>query len=453
MSILRRGPFALIIVLALVLSGTGCFQRWFHLTPAEEIALGILFVAAILWVSELVPLFVTSLIILLLELVWLMPSILETGGSVTSRDFMSPFFSNIILLFMGGFVLSILLHRYGIDLRIARVITSKTKGDPAKLLVGVMLVSAVLSMWMSNTATTAMMFAIMLPLIQQIPAENRFAKALALAIPFACNLGGMGTPIGSPPNAIALGHLSKVGIEISFATWMMLTLPFLLLLLAVLWQILSRLYPAGDFRFKITEQRQTPMQRKDWLVVVIFLVTCITWLTTKYHGLATGTVSLILLIIVFGSRILTQEDFRGMSWDVLFMIGGGLALGVGLKASGLTNEIVGWLPAKASFTTLLLTFAIIAGLMTTFMSNSATANLIVPIAVSLGGEIGVIAMGITIMCSSAMALPVSTPPNAIAFGSGLLKSRDMILVGGMVSLVALLLVGVLGKPYWALFGF
>ena len=353
---------------------------------------------------------------------------------------------------MGGFVLSILLHKYAIDHRIAQKILIKTGSRPSRLLIAIMAVCAALSMWMSNTATTAMMFAIVLPIIRQIPEGNKFSKALALSIPFACNLGGMGTPIGSPPNAIALGHLSKAGIEISFALWMMIAIPIMIVMLLILWQLLARVFPAGDFRFELDQTESKKMGRKEILIVVIFLATCLGWLTTKYHGFSTGTVSLILLVLCYGTKILSTDDFRSQSWDVLFMIGGGMTLGVGMRSSGLAQVIVDTIPFDTDFGIVIIAFILLSAIMSTFMSNTATANLIIPLAISLGSGVSILVISIALMCSCAMALPVSTPPNAIAFGSGFLKSRDMIFLGGLITLCAIILVLLLGRQYWQLLG-
>jgi sodium-dependent dicarboxylate transporter 2/3/5 len=445
------------IVAALIAERTGLFEQLLGLNQAQGISLTILIIAASLWVTEFIPLFVTSFIILLLQMVWLTPAINSIPDSTVIKKiiFLSPFFSNIILLFLGGFVLSAVLHKYGLDLRIAHLILKKTGNKPSRVMIGIMLVSSVLSAWMSNTATAAMMFAIILPIIARIPSDNNFGKALALCIPFSCNLGGIATPIGTPPNAIVLGYLEKSGFHISFLHWMIGAIPFVLLFLFFLWVILLKLYPPGDLEieFEPAEGVTRKMTKEHYVVIGIFILTCIGWLTSKHlHPLSTGEVSLIPLIFCFGFGLLKGSDFRQLSWDVLFMLGGGLTLGVGLKASGLTAQIVGFIPTGVDFIVILGLMGLLSTVMTTFMSNTATANLLVPIAVSLGGDVALIAVTVAFMCSTAMALPVSTPPNAIAFGSGILEAKNMIIPGLMVTVFTFLIIFFAGPFYWNFIG-
>jgi len=441
------------ILIALLLNGLDLFQSWLGINHAQELSLTILLITAVLWISEAIPLFVTSFLILFLQIAWLMPAInADSGieGKTQSEIFLSPFFSDIILLFLGGFVLSAALHKYGLDQRIAAWILKRTGNKPSRILIGIIAVSATLSMWMSNTATAAMMLVIVYPIIAKIPEKNRFSKALTLSIPFACNLGGLGTPIGSPPNAIAMKYLAEQGISLSFAEWMLAVLPFLFLFLAFLWFLLLKLFPPENLSLEFDFEEKDPLSRKQYVVVAIFLITCLGWLTTQYHGFSTGTVSLIPIVAFFGFHFLDTEDFRSLSWDILFMLGGGLCLGVGLKASGLTLSLVEMIPEEEGIAFVL--FAVLAALMTTFMSNTATANLLIPIAVSLSGNTAALVATIAIICSTAMALPVSTPPNAIAFGSGILKSKDMILPGLAITAFGIVVVLLLAPGYWRLLG-
>ena len=318
------------------------------------------------------------------------------------------------------------------------------------MLIGIIAVASVLSMWMSNTATAAMMLAIVLPIIARIPGPHPFSKALALAIPFACNLGGLGTPIGTPPNAIAMTYLEEGGITLSFAEWVLATLPFLLIFLVFLWFLLIKLYPPGDLTIEMELEATEKLTGRHYLVIAVFGITCLGWLTVGIHPLSTGTVSLFPIIVFFGFRFLDAKNFRQLSWHVLFMLGGGLCLGVGLKASGLTSAIVEMIPAGTGLAVVL--FAVLAMLMTTFMSNTATANLIIPIAVSMGGDFSTLVVTIALMCSTTMMLPISTPPNAIAFGSGILKTRDLIFPGLLIALFGLVVVLLLAPPYWRWIG-
>jgi sodium-dependent dicarboxylate transporter 2/3/5 len=302
----------------------------------------------------------------------------------------------------------------------------------------IILVSAVLSMWMSNTATAAMMFAILGPVIMGLPDTSPFTKGLALAIPFACNLGGIGTPIGTPPNAIAMEYLLQSNIEVTFAIWMLIAIPLMLVLLFALWKLLLKLYPPGNLQIDLQLEALHTFGKRQYFVTTLFFVTIFGWLTSGYTGISNGMVGLFVVIVAFGGRLLETRDFKNISWDILFMLGGGLCLGAGLKISGLTDTIAGLIPTDGSFWIILVSLLILASVMTTFMSNTATANLLIPVAVSLPhGEI-ILTIAISFMCSSSMALPISTPPNAIAFGSGFLDSKEMLSSGLWVTFFAMI---------------
>lgn len=448
----KYGVIALIFLFIGIVNYLQLFQYLFGLDHQKSIALSILLIAALLWVTEWIPLYVTSMVILFLQISWLLPVINPVAGKAERQAFLSPFFCEIILLFLGGFVLSAMLHKYGLDNRITGWLLKRTGKSPGKILIGIMIVSAVLSMWMSNTATTAMMFAIMLPIIDKIPENNQFSKALVLSIPFACNLGGLGTPIGTPPNAIAMNYLSEKGVVLSFGEWMIAAVPLMLILLVFVWFLLLKMFPPGDIEISLPETEAEKMSVKHWIVIGLFCFTVLSWLSTKIHGLSIGVVSLIPLIAAFGFGLLNARDFKALPWDVLFMVAGGICLGVGLKKSGLTREIVSVIPMDMSFLWVLIAFACLTAIMTTFMSNTATANLLIPIAISLDFEVSLFVIPIAMVCSTAMSLPISTPPNAIAFGSGLIETKDIIKPGIWITIISIVIILIASIFYLPLIG-
>ena len=434
-----------------VLGATGRFELWFGLDAAQGRALAILLVTAVLWVTELIPLFATSFLVLGLQVVWLLPAIQAKGGEAAAfgqEQLLQPFFSDIVLLFLGGFVLSAALSKFKLDARLAERILQRTGTRPSRVLLGIIVVAALLSMWMSNTATAAMMLAIILPIVLRVPEGHGFRIALLLSIPFACNIGGIATPIGSPPNAIAMRYLDDMGLGLSFAKWMLATLPLAVVLLVALWQLLLRLHPPGEL--VLAEAEANPEREalglRHYCVLGIALLTVLLWLTGQLHGFSSGIVGLVPITLLFGLGLLGRADFQSLSWDVLFMLGGGLCLGVGLQASGLTEQIVQAIPTDPA--TAFVLFAVLGMLMTTFMSNTATANLLIPIAVSLEAHPALLAVTIAMVCSTSMALPVSTPPNAIAFGSGMLRAKDLVLPGLLITLLGLGLLLFVAPYYW-----
>jgi sodium-dependent dicarboxylate transporter 2/3/5 len=431
----------------------GWYENLFGLTDSAAIALTMLLITALFWVTETFPLYITSMGVLALSVLWLLPNLPAEAATDGKAPFFQAFFGDITLLFMGGFVLSALLNKYGLAQRMASWVIRQTGSKPSNVLFGLIAISAVLSMWMSNTATAAMMFAIIGPVVLHIPAGSTFAKGMALSIPFACNIGGLGTPIGTPPNAIALEYLAQAGIELSFAKWMMISMPLLILLLLALWWLLLRLYPPGDFQLEMSseEEEYSGFTVRQYLVIGIFGLTIMGWLTGGWTGLSTGMVGLLCLLASFGMGLLKTPDFRNISWDILFMLGGGLCLGVCLNSSGLTSAIANAIPMEEGFWVVFGLMLLLAAAMTTFMSNTATANLLIPVAISLSGNELLLSIAIAVMCSTAMALPVSTPPNAIAFGSGWLEAKDMLRAGLIITLLALMITLVASIFYIPLF--
>lgn len=438
------------IFLTVALIESGLIGAALRLTHPEEIALGIMIIAAMLWVTEATALFVTSFIIVALEALWLIPAMDALGETARIESFLAPFFSNTTLLFLGGFTISSALNKYHIDQKLAKIMLRAPGEDPARILLAIIVVSAFLSMWMSNTATAAMVFTIAYPIIQSIPVGAPFAKGIALAIPFACNIGGIGTPIGTPPNAIAIALLKGHGVDVSFFDWMILAIPVELAALYILWRLMLRLYPAGDFKLtvKLDENSNGSISRDHIVIISVFLATALGWLTSDAHGIALGIVSLIPIIVFFGFNYLSANDFRTLSWHVLFMLGGGLSLGYALNVSGLTARVAELIPLGLGFWPLLALFLVIGAVVSTFISNTATANLILPVIVSLDQSPLTMTIAVAIALSGAMALPVSTPPNALAFGSGLISTRDMGLSGSMVTGVILALILVCALIVW-----
>ncbi|MEM6366325.1 MAG: SLC13 family permease, partial [Planctomycetota bacterium] len=371
-----------IAVLVVALFGCGVGFDQFDdlgLTQPAYITLAILLVAATLWVSEAVPLFVTSLIVLFLCVVWLTPSMVTAEIAVTKDDFFAPFFSDIIVLFLGGFAISAALHKRQLDEWLAMVIIRRTGDTMPKLMFGVMVATAFLSMWVSNTATAAMMLATVLPIASRLPKESGYGRALILSVPFAANIGGLGTPIGTPPNAIAMQYMSGIGIQPGFATWMMIGIPGVLGMLCFAWMLLiviarrseqpqsdeatatnqhTALSGVGDdtslsqpiidsdpIALATGESMVRLQKDRDFFIIVItVLITALGWMTAALHGQSSGTVAMIPLLVFFGTGVLDSRDLRKMSWDVLLMMGGGLCLGTAIAESGLALWLVDQLP-------------------------------------------------------------------------------------------------------------
>jgi sodium-dependent dicarboxylate transporter 2/3/5 len=311
-----------------------------------------------------------------------------------------------------------------------------------------MAATLVMSTFMSNTATTAMMITLVIPLIAAVPASDPVRRGLMLCVPFAANIGGMGTPISSPPNAVAVGFLQQAGYEVSFLDWMLVAVPLALGLLVVAWLLLSIRYRPTTSGLTLTTQAARLDARGAWVLAVVG-VTIALWLTDAWHGLPTAVVALLPAVAFTASGLLGRDDFNSLQWHILILIAGGVSLGVGIQSTGLDEVIVAAVPTGGLFVLGPLMAATLV--MSTFMSNTAAANLLLPIGISLAATTvgaGAVEAGLSIAltASAAMALPVSTPPNAIAYGHGLLTPRDLLVSGTIIGLIALVLIVVGGGP-------
>ncbi len=396
--------------------------------------------AAMFWALEIIPLYATSMLVVLMSIF-----MLTRPGGILDMDrtgyqqFLVPFASPVIILFFGGFVLATALHKYGIDRLIAQRLMRVFGKRPFWVMVGLMGTTAFLSMWMSNTATAAMMIVMVRPLYEQLDKDDPFRVSLVLSIPFGANIGGIGTPVGTPPNAIALGILAQHDVHINFVKWMMMAVPLAIILLAVTAAVLFYMFRPKHHEVHLEIAQVAHMGYRAKLVMAIGVFTVLLWLTSEFHKIPEALVGLLAAGMYAASGLLNKDDFKNIDWDVLILMWGGLALGLAMGISGLSDWIVS-LPIFDRTGFLLFVIAcVLAVFMSTVMSNTATATLLIPIVIILpGGDPVMLAITVALSCSFAMALPVSTPPNAIAFASNIIRSQDMFRAGTLISIVSLI---------------
>ena len=314
-----------------------------------------------------------------------------------------------------------------------------------------MVITFVLSMFISNTATTAMMIAIITPLLGLLHKEDRFGMGLILGVAVAANLGGMGSLIGSPPNAIAVGNLIDLtnGPQINFLDWMIIGLPLGLVLLGIAYIVIFYMYPSqmNIIEFKVIDSApdmssgSDPLQTAPlWQKIMVILTMTLTvglWMTSQWHKLPTAVVSFIPIIFLTTSGILGIAEIRGLSYDILFLLAGGLALGHMVMETGLSSWIVDRLPVERFGligATLLMGYVTV--LLSNFMSNTAAANILIPISVTLAvGFEARMAVSIALAASVAMCFPISTPPNALAYAVGRCRTKDFFYMGLLMGLL------------------
>ena len=420
------------------------------LTVVQQRTIAIFCYAALMWMFEIIPAWATSVstIVLLLLAVsnkgFAKP---EMGDLVNFKELMASFADPIIMLFLGGFVLAIAASKVGLDVYLARILLKPFGTKPSMVLLGFLTLISVMSMFMSNTATAAMMLAFLAPVIKTLPADGGGRMSLAMAIPIAANIGGLGTPIGTPPNAIAIGQLASNGVEIGFAAWMFRFVPVVIFMILFAWWLLQHLYPFKAEKIEIKIHGETERDWKFWTVTITFLGTILLWMTGELTKLNSNVVALIPFAVYAVLGIFTREDFAKIDWHVLWMVAGGFALGTALNKTGLAAALVEAIPfGNWSAIAVLIIAGVLGWLLSNFIANSSAANLLVPIlavvgsamADNLAGLGGVTTLLVCVAASTsfAMLFPISTPPNAIACSTGLIKTNEMIKVG--------LIIGILG---------
>lgn len=446
---MRSGPI-LFLVSAAVAALVALMPEYPGLEAAARWTLFILLFAAGLWVTEAIPAFAVALLVIGLEI-----AILGRPGGVfaTGKNdwtlFVAPWASPVIWLFFGGFVLAEAAGKTGLDRWLSGLVLSRCGNRPRNLLLGVMGITFTFSMFVSNTATTAMMMAVIAPIVARIPKEDGFGLALLLGVPFAANLGGMGTVIGSPPNAIAVGVLGP-DHQLHFLKWMLVGLPPAVLLFGVTWLFLVWRYPSAQQQIELgdlvdaTPRSAMPLWQRI-TVMVTFFATIALWMTGPLHGIPTPVVSFLPITVFTVTSVLDAKDIRRLHWDILLLLTGGLALGVAVTETGLAKWLVARLPVESLGPLAVALFlAYLCSALSNFMSNTAAANILIPIAAALGHSQQIhFVVPIALAASSAMCLPVSTPPNAIAFGSGRLRTTDFLAGGLLIGSIAPLL-----TVYW-----
>ena len=437
-----------------------------NLTLIEQRVIAIFAFAVLMWILEAIPSWSTSMLVVVLLLLTCSDggfSFLTKGGdaaivgsTIKYKSLMACFADPIIMLFIGGFVLAIAATKSGLDSVLAKALLKPFGTQSKFVLLGFLLVTAIFSMFLSNTATAAMMLTFLTPVLKALPADGKGKIALAMSIPVAANVGGMGTPIGTPPNAIALKALNTsvadggLGMNIGFGDWMMFMLPFTLLIIFIGWFLLVKMFP---FKDKTIELDIKGENKKDWrstLVKITFAITILLWMTDKVTGLNANVVAMIPVGVFCATGVITRNDLSEINWSVLWMVAGGFALGVALNESGLAAHMINSIPFDTWPALLVIIGSgLICYLLSNFISNTATAALLVPILAVIGkgmgeslsslGGVSALLIGIAISASLAMILPISTPPNALAHATGMIEQKDMVKTGVIMGIIGLVL--------------
>jgi sodium-dependent dicarboxylate transporter 2/3/5 len=421
---------------------------------AERNALVVLIVAAGLWMTEAIPLVATSLLIPLLQ---------SLIGVQSFKEALSPFFDPVVMLLLGGFLLAIAVEKQDLDEYFAHQILSRVQADARIVILVIMATTAFLSMWISNTASTALMLTMALRLTEGVSDQRgNFSKIVVLSIAYSATAGGLATLVGTTTCAMAVGSLRDlVGYEITFLGWMFFGVPISVLLILAIWAVLFLVFPTEVRSIPALEFESKALSGRQRLTLMVFVFSILLWVTGELpeplvdaigwpgHGMSSSVVAAVIAVLLLVSGLVDERDLPRANWNTLLLIGGGLSLGAALEVSGLVGRIGESLMALTGGRSGLLTIALVAvfGLgISIIASNTASAGILLPIAIGLGTSTGVspviLAVVVGISTSLDFMLPVGTPPNAIAYSTGRVKMGEMIKAGIVLDVVgALITVG------------
>ncbi|MEZ5670526.1 MAG: DASS family sodium-coupled anion symporter [Alphaproteobacteria bacterium] len=467
-------------------AGPAAFAAMLALPPPQDLsdagwrtaAVGVLM--AIWWMTEALPLAATALVPLVA-----LPLLGQAGVAQMAAPYAHP----LVFLFLGGFLLARAMNVWGLDRRLALAVLRAAGASPRGVIAGLMAVTAFLSMWVSNTATAMVMLPIGLSVAAAFGEEgaehDAAAPALLLGIAYAATIGGMGTLIGTPPNALFAAFMAEeYGIEVGFLRWMLVGVPVMLALLPLTWLLLTRLafrVPAGHsarIAAAIRDRHAAlePVGRGGWMVAAVMALAALAWLARPLleawlpalgllsdAGIAISGALLLFLLpanLRTGRFLLSWREAATIRWDVLILFGGGLALAEAIGATDLADWLGGRLAGLGAMPTVVLLLAVgaLIVLVGELASNTAMAAVFLPVAgataLGMGAPAATLALPVALFATLGFMLPVATPPNAVVFGSGSVEMRHMLRAGAVLDLVGILVVTalVLGLGGWVLPG-
>ncbi len=436
-------PFAFLVLLTVAPLG---------LEQQVQFALAIFVCISMLWTFGALPLPVTALLV---------PVLLTFYGIFPTAEALMPFADPVVYLLMGGLILAEAFRKHGVDRRLAYAIVSRFGGEVNKILLSFMLVSAVLSMWISNTATVALLIPVVLGIASRSEHEKgRLSVLFMIGIGIGSAIGGMATVTGSAPNAVASALLARETTW-SFVDWMKIGLPTSLVLLVMAWALLQKVFPIRTRTLEIAPIRKEladmgAMSLGEKKTIGIFLPTVALWVAGADIGALFGVppsfmsatiVALGAAVLLFATRTLEWQDARTISWDIFLVIGAGLALGEGLQESGAAQWMADQITSATGDFHILVIMLIVGAVsvvLSNFMSNTATAAILAPVLIGMSGSLGVDPKFLVLTCALAVSLsfatPIGTPPFTLIFSTGLVSRRDIAVAGVRVALPAMLVV-------------
>lgn len=432
-----------------------------------QIMVAIALIAAVFWVTECIPIPVTALLLILLQGLFRIQPFSEALAYIAHPV-------NSILL--AGFIIAGSLKKYGLDRRIGLKFISVVGNKTTHIILGVMTATAFLSMWISNTAAAAVMIPIGVSVIRkwdEKPAGSNLGKAMVIGIAFAANIGGMGTPLGTPPVPITIAFLDELaGIQISFLDWIIRAIPLVILLIPITWKMVTWMYKPEVERIKgsMNDVKKElagmgGLNRDQKHVILLFIIAVGLWLLDAFgfwlpvpgNWLYLASLIIALMYVFPGIGVLNwREASKEIDWGILILIGGGLALGSGLEKTGVIGIIAGYMETALVHSSLFVVVAVLAFItafsITFFSSLTATSSTFVPVAIALAISLGISPLLLALVAGMAACfaflLPVNTPPNAIAYSTDFFHTLDMAKLGIVLTVICVLILVSMAMFYW-----
>jgi len=414
-------------------------------SQTQVYVLFLLFFAMGLWLTEAIPPFAVSLLIMA-YLVFTLGNPYFNSAPQKIDKYVNTFSSSIIWLLLGGFFLAKAMTKTKLDQKLLRLTLKISGRKPGNIVIAFMFTSMMASMIISNTAATAMLVAALMPLFKAF-GKSGLCKAILLGISIGTATGGMASIIGTPSNALAAGILENDGIRIDFLQWMVYGFPVCIALTVVSCFVLLKLFVkdskpvALDFleNQKSDTQRESTLQRN--IVLVVLVTTLLLWLTGSVHNISVSAVSAVPIVVLTLTGIISVDDVKTLPWDVLILIAGGMSLGVALETNGVLEHYTSQMHTmKLGVISLLLIFAFLSMILSNVMSNAAACVILIPLGIAmLPGYETPLAISTALASGAGLFLPVSTPPNAILFSTGLLEIKDFRLGGILIGILGPLL--------------
>ncbi len=465
-------PLSALILLFLIWVIPSNSYPIFGLDIIQQRVLLIFITALFMWITELIPAWVTSVAVSAILLFTVSDNSLAIfdvdpvdGHILSSKDIIASYADPIIFLFIGGFILASVASKFNIDRTIVNLVIHLIGIKSKRFLLGIMMVTAFCSMFISNTATAIMMLTLVGPMLKLMDENDRGRTAMILGVSVAANIGGLGTPIGTPPNAIVLKYLNDplgLNLDIGFLDWIVIFFPVVLVLILISWLLLIKLFPFKDPTLKsvamvTSDQEEEHPKAMKYMVYAILLLTVAMWCLDRVFGVSANVVAFVPICLFSLLGVISARDLEQIDWSVLWLVAGGFSLGLAFQDTGLAHQLISSINFDAiSPLYIIISCWLISWGLSNVISNTAAATLITPIFVALAVSIApelhafggpkMLLLGVAMFTSLAMILPISTPPNALAYSTGSVSKKDMQTVGLIIGGIGFMLT--LGLMYF-----